>query len=104
MSSNQDVFVSPTVVRGDLKRGDLKIKHDTCDENPGLYAIPVLDVRTTGTQVTCFAADPDFVTPLSSGGALNACEGVALNAFCSADQFRDCRNREDGDLRRLNSH
>lgn len=81
MSGGQDIFVSRTVVRGDLKRGNLKIKHDTCDKNPALCAIPVLDVRTTGTQVTCYEADPGFVTPAFTGGPLNECEGVALSAF-----------------------
>jgi len=81
MSGAQDVFVSRTVVRGDLKRGNLKIKHDTCDENPALCAIPSLDVRTTSTQLTCFEADPDFVTQTLSGGPLHACAGVALSAF-----------------------
>ena len=81
MSGGQDIFVSRTVVRGDLKRGNLKIKHDTCDKNPALCAIPVLDVRTTGTQVTCYEADPGFVTPTFTGGPLNECEGVALSAF-----------------------
>ena len=81
MSGSQDVFVSRTVLRGDPKRGNLKIKVDTCDTNPALCALPVLDVRTTGTSATCYEADPGFVTPTFSGGPLSACEGVVLGAF-----------------------
>ena len=71
-------FVSNTILRGDPKRGNMKIKVDTCDENPALCAIPSLDVRITGTTVTCYEGDPSFVTPTFSGGPLNSCEGVVL--------------------------
>ena len=71
-------FVSNTILRGDTKRGNMKIKVDTCDENPNLCAIPSLDVRITGTTVTCYEGDPSFVTPTFNGGPLNSCEGVAL--------------------------
>ena len=81
MNGSQHVLVSRTVLRGDLKRGNMKIKVDTCATNPALCALPALSVRTTGTSVTCFAADQDFATPIFSGGSLNSCEGVALNDF-----------------------
>ncbi len=81
MSGEQDVFVSRTVLRGDLKRGNMKIKVDTCDTNPALCAIPALDVRTTGTVVTCYENDPSFATPVFGGGPLSDCEGVALDEF-----------------------
>jgi len=71
-------FVSNTILRGDTKRGNMKIKVDTCDENPALCAVPALDVRITGTTVTCYEGDPNFVTPTFSGGPLNSCEGVVL--------------------------
>lgn len=71
-------FVSNTILRGDTKRGNMKIKVDTCDENPALCAIPALDVRITGTTVTCYEGDPTFVTPTFTGGPLNNCEGVVL--------------------------
>ena len=79
MNGSTNVLVAHTILRGDAKRGNMKIKVDTCDENSGLCPIPALDVRTTGTTVICYKADPNFTTPTFTGGQLASdCEGVVL--------------------------
>ena len=82
MSGSTNVLVANTILRGDAKRGNMKIKVDTCDVNAALCPVPALDVRTTGTTVICYKADPNFTTPIFTGGQLaSACEGVVLGEF-----------------------
>jgi hypothetical protein len=84
LATVENFGVSYTVFRGDLKRGNMKIKHDMCAENPTLCGASEIDVRTTNIGVVCYEADPTWVNPSfnaagSDGdGAISPCEGATL--------------------------
>lgn len=66
------------VFRGEVKSGQVKIKHDVCKENSGLCpGIPAIGtVPTFAEDVLCYAADAAF-NPNFGGYTLStSCEGL----------------------------
>jgi hypothetical protein len=84
LSVAENFGVSYTVFRGDLKKGNMKIKYDMCAENATLCGSTEIDVRTTDIRVACYEADPAWVNPsfnaagTNGDGAISPCEGSTM--------------------------
>ncbi|MBU6281922.1 hypothetical protein KGQ64_06735 [bacterium] len=65
--------------RAEVKKGQIKIKHDMCAENSGLCPGAIGVTPSYAERVACYAADPSFNPGIVYALQPNACEGLVLS-------------------------
>ena len=67
------------VFRAEVKKGQIKIKHDMCAENSNLCPGALGATPTYAERVACYTADPSFDPLIFYALQPNACEGLVLS-------------------------
>ena len=65
--------------RAEVKKGQIKIKHDLCAENPALCPGTLGATPSYAERIVCYAADPTFTPAITYTLVPNACEGLVLS-------------------------
>ncbi|MFM7142994.1 MAG: hypothetical protein ACKO2K_13895 [Alphaproteobacteria bacterium] len=66
------------VFRAEVKKGQIKIKHDMCVENSNLCPGALGATPTYAERIACYAADSSFAPTLVYKLQPNACEGLVI--------------------------